>query len=327
VPWTSTFARLGYELALTESPPSPPFPGAIYALDRQALTDLPCARFLPLGRAVPYGEDGFPLDFDDLATSQPGRSVLAAAKLDVDDLGEFLRRHLADRPLASPARFATIASSLSHFFEAYVNELAVGRNIYVVFAGGDDALCVGPLDDILRFVVQIRHSFAEWTAGTTLTLSCGIAAGAASTPVLQLTASAEDALAESKSFADGPKTKDAITVLGQTLSWSEFDAAWELRERLVRIISGDDPVARSLLSHLQALSAIDSASGDPAYGPAVWRAYYHLRRFFERHDLPSSELEDWYGRALARRGARQLALAATLARLATAVSGTGGEGP
>lgn len=329
--WTRVMRKLGYAVRLHERPPNAPVAGAIYALSPGGLSDLPCARSLPAGRYVPRRSDGAVADFRELAGKSAGRRLLAVLKADVDDLGRTFSEHFKrngqppsedNRPAQSASRIATFMRFLSLFFEGRVNYLAENRfpGIYLVFAGGDDLAAVGPWDQMLEFVRQVRSEFAQWTAGNpAFHFSAGISFGDAARPVMAALDDAERLLGLAKSRPG----KNAIALLDdRVLSWDDFEEmmGWynELKE-LVAAAGSEGGVARSLLQRLKRLEALTEARGGKlVYGPELWRAYYALRRFAERYKRTSQQMKDIYDKAFTGYGGLKLAIAARLAEFATA---------
>lgn len=326
--WQRVARTLGYALRLHDRPPEAPFAGAIYALSPKALDDLPCARLLPSGRYVPAEKSGL-LDFEELANRAQGRPLLAVLKADVDDLGRTFATHFQRHggSVQSPSRIASFMRFLSLFFEGRVNELAEldFPNIYVVFAGGDDLAVVGPWNQVLDFAQRIRDEFARWTAENPgFHFSAGISFGDSGRPVMAALDEAERLLGKAK---DQPG-KDAVALLDErVLSWGDFagmmDWSRELR-RLVSAAAAEGGVARSLLQRLKTLDVLtEPRNGKVIFRPELWRAYYSLRRFAERHKAFAKQLDDVYEHALTPNGGLKLAIAARLAEFAT-TRGLGG---
>ncbi|HZQ99791.1 MAG TPA: hypothetical protein VFC93_13355 [Chloroflexota bacterium] len=327
--WTRAFGRLGFRVRLHDDPPPPPFAGALYALDDAAVDALPCARLFPVGKAVPLGEDGAPRDFGELAGAEGGRPALAVAKLDVDNLGNVLRDRFGAARHPTPSRVAAFSALLALFFEGHLNALAASaERVYVVYAGGDDLVCVGPPDAVLRFASAARADFRRWVGGDELTLSGGIALVEPTRPIARALEAAEAALERAKEHVhpDG-RRKDAVVVDDLPMAWPRLEAVLADREQLVAAVRGvarreerGGALARSLLLRLRRLAEIEGPDGRVRYGPAVWRAYYDLSRFADRAEDP--DVRAWlmglYKRALKQGDARRIALAARLAELATA---------
>jgi CRISPR-associated protein Csm1 len=328
--WQVVTRQLGYVLTLHQGAPKHPFQGAIYALSPGALKDVPCARLLPAGRYVPRASDGTVLDFRELAKKSDGRQLLAVLKADVDDLGKTFTEHFrrngsspgqGGRPAQSPSRIVTLMRFLSLFFEGRVNDLAENafRDVYVVFAGGDDLALVGPWDHVLELIKRVRKEFGQWTAGNPdFHFSTGISLGDASRPVIAALDEAERLLGLAKSL----RGKNAVALLDdRVLPWDDFQQAldWyvELKD-LVRGAGAEGGVARSLLQRLKRLEQLSAPQGGKIiYGPELWRTYYSLRRFAERYKHASTQMDSIYQRALTPNGGLKLAIAARLAEFAT----------
>lgn len=325
--WESAFAALGVRVRFWEQPPPPPFGGTLFALDSAALHQVPCARFLPIGRAIPSDPSGAPLDFDALAGQSAGRPGLAVAKVDVDDLGLVLPAHFAGERPAGPARFAAFSTFLSLYFEGYLSDRAASADfpfIYMVYAGGDDLLCAGPPAEVLRFVEEARGRFDIWTGhNPALHFSAGVSVADAHRPVVAGLEAAEQLLAESKAFTRDGLAKNAATLGDWAGTWDEIREVLRLRDQLIQWLGGEGGesggAARSLLHRLQALRELDPGNGTVQYGPALWRAYYDLSRFADRHQALKDDLMELYKSAVRPGRARQVALAARLAEISTAV--------
>lgn len=328
--WQEVARRLGYVLGLHERPPEAPFTGAIYALGPKALEDLPCARLLPTGRHVPLAKDGTPLDFEKLAERSQGRGLLAVLKADVDDLGKTFANHFqrSGGSAQSPSRTTTFMRFLSLFFEGRVNELAEADfpNIYVVFAGGDDLVVVGPWNEVLGFIRKVRQEFGQWTGGNeAFHFSVGLSLGDANRPVVSALQEAEQLLGQAKDRSG----KNAVALLDRrVLAWDDFEEMLGWYEELRNLVPADGEaggVARSLLQRLKRLDALtEPQQGKVVYGPDLWRAYYSLRRFAERYRAVSRRMDSIYERALTKGGGLKLAIAARLAEFATARGTQGG---
>ncbi len=326
--WQAIFQRLGLKVEVRQNPPPAPFRGAIYALDTASLSRLPCARLLPCGRRVPLKRDGGLMEFREIAECAKGKPLLAFLKLDVDDLGDLLRTHFQrnGRELTSPSRLGTFSKFLSLFFEGRLNDLAADEfpQVYMVFAGGDDAVAIGPWDQVLAFAMKARQEFRIWTAeNSAFHFSAGIAFGDSSRPVMRGLEEAERMLDRAKEQPG----KDRVTLFGYAIKWQDLEEVVRWQKELVDLILGTEEgrVARSLLRRLKALEKLVTGrpDGEVKYCPELWRAYYHLKRFAERHRLAKGLTEEIYEKALQQGGALKLAMAARLAEFASWHPGEG----
>ena len=320
--WAALFRQLGYTVRLHEKMPQPPFHGAIYAFSAHLLQALPCARLLPVARRVPTDGAGAPLDFNWIASRASGRQLLAVLKADVDDLGRVLSER-AKKGSDTPSRMLTFSRLLALFFEGRVNDLADREfnDIYLVFAGGDDLLAIGPWDRVLEFATRLRSEFAAWTGqNPAYHFSAGIAFVGARQPVRMAVEEAESLLARAKQR----EGKNAVALLGRVLRWDDLVEVIALQKEFVQKVAGpDSDLPRNLLQVIQEL--FDYAPEDVAlsapYGPWVWRTRYYLNREGERNPGQQGFLDGVYRDWLLKPGSLlKLTIAARLAKWATSSS-------
>lgn len=269
--------------------------------------------------------------FNLLAVLSTGVPRIAVLRMDVDNLGDLFGRGL-HRPagLAGLAVTAALSSALSRFFEGWVGELCRRCNqrgnggIYAVYSGGDDLFLVGSWSLIPELALTIYNDFARYTSNT-VTLSAGITLHHAGYPLYQAAEDAGNALDAAKAYehADGQR-KDAITFLGQTLSWSEFRQAVQLKDELLDLINRGVP--RSVLIAIQTMavrarrSFTRTGTEQVIVGPWVWQGAYQLTRLAERSGSVKSQIEALRERllsaeALAQRAIFPAGLAARWAQL------------
>ncbi|MFQ3662260.1 MAG: type III-A CRISPR-associated protein Cas10/Csm1 [Chloroflexaceae bacterium] len=266
------------------------------ALYRSLERDLDDDSELRAGDARPYNL---------LAEQSEGVRRLGVLRMDVDDLGDLFSRGL-DRPagLAALAVTAALSAALARFFEGWVGELCRRQNrepgggVYAIYSGGDDLFLVGSWDRMPILARRIREDFVAYALGRPphegehppISLSAGIVLVGARYPLYQAADDAATALDQAKTFtrADG-RAKDAITFLGRTLGWEQFDEAERFQRELTDLVqSGGAP--RALLMTIQQLDAgarrghPRTRAGEPqfAFGPWIWRGAYQLTRLVER---------------------------------------------
>jgi CRISPR-associated protein Csm1 len=172
------------------------------------------------------------LTFEEIARQARGRPYLAYLKADVDRLGErfiYGFRRANAPSLDSPARLAHLSRALETFFAGWLEQTVRTRfpACYVVFSGGDDLTIIGPHDQIVRLAWTVNRTFRRFQgypegpsrATDALTLSAGIAFLPMRRPVATAMKLTEEELHTAKTGG-----RNAISLLGRTLSWSEFDA-------------------------------------------------------------------------------------------------------
>jgi CRISPR-associated protein Csm1 len=179
-----------------------------------------------LARHVPL-ERGHPVEFLDLAGQARGDALLGMVKMDVDSLGTAFRKEIdGTGGLAAMARFS---KEVDGFFAGRLNEELDGAkfaSMYTVYAGGDDALFIGPWNVALDFAGHARDRFDAAFRARGLTLSAGIALAKPKRPIRQLAAAAEELLEEAKRMV-APRAeypKDQCAAFGQVWKWEHHDA-------------------------------------------------------------------------------------------------------
>lgn len=200
-----------------------------------------------LANVTPYDADGRILDFDGLASQSRGIERLGILRMDIDNLGRIFSKGI---PNATISRIATISSMIQLFFEGWVHRIAqeFPNKIYAIYSGGDDLFFVGAWDAVMELAWKIREDFEKFTHNDQITLSAGVAIEERKFPLYQAARNAGEALEQAKALPG----KNAINFLGKTLRWTEFQKAYELRQKLCELLHGREgkAIPRSLLTKL-----------------------------------------------------------------------------
>jgi CRISPR-associated protein Csm1 len=165
--------------------------------------------------------------YPDSSTKPVGVPMLGVLKADVDRLGMIFQQGFSDQQ-RTIARTATLSRQIDMFFKGILPnaiktaEADTGfRNIYTIYAGGDDLLLVGPWNTILKFATYMRDKFTDYTCSNpSITISAGIAVVKAGFPLSEAARLSETALESSKN-----KGRNRITIFGQTIGWHEYSQA------------------------------------------------------------------------------------------------------
>lgn len=148
-----------------------------------------------------------------------GTEALGVLKADVDNLGLIfscgLRRY-------SISRLATLSRQMNYYFSVYLPFVLSTReefkDIYTVFAGGDDLFLIGPWNRIVEFTLFLSKSFKDYVCSNTqITLSAGVSVHKPGEPVPSISESAETAIKKSKT-----NKRNSITLFDETVKWQEF---------------------------------------------------------------------------------------------------------
>lgn len=161
------------------------------------------------------------LSFTDKPNKFKGIEALGILKADVDNLGLLFAIGIK-RERLTLSRLATMSRQMNNYFSVFLPyKLKTDerfKNIYTVFAGGDDLFLIGPWNRIIEFAGFLNESFKEYVCkNEKITISAGIALHKPNTPVLTLAETSEHALHASKS-----KGRDSITVFAETAKWNDF---------------------------------------------------------------------------------------------------------
>ncbi len=177
-----------------------------------------------------------------------GVEALGVLKADVDQLGAIMGFGLSPK-MQTVARTVTLSRFLNHFFTAYLpyvfRQAAAGnavdgastafRDIYTVFAGGDDLFLIGPWNHMITFADFLHRRFKAYVGENgNLHLSAGISIHHDQEPVTEMAESAEEALEKSKK-GDGEepgKNRNRITIFGETATWEGFAKLQEIRAQI-----------------------------------------------------------------------------------------------
>lgn len=227
-----------------------------------------------------------------------GFKRLGILRMDVDSMGEIISEGLGEK--ANLARIANLSFMINLFFEGWAAELARKYNreggnetdtVYSIYSGGDDLFFVGAWDRIPELALEIRNDLAMFACHHPgIHASAGIALVGGKYPLYQAAEDAHEALEKSKD-RDG---KNAITFLGQTMSWEQFaNEVKPLADRLKELIK-KDIVPRSLVQRLQRFQIEFQEKQEEArsrgeaetklgeeqvlWGPWNWHAAYYLKR-------------------------------------------------
>jgi CRISPR-associated protein Csm1 len=99
------------------------------------------------------------------------------------------------------------------------------KNIYTVFAGGDDLFLIGPWNAIYALALQLRREFSRYVCGNEdIHFSAGLTLHKSHVPIDLLASSAEEALNSSKKGG-----RHRFTMFSQTTLWSDIDELEKVR--------------------------------------------------------------------------------------------------
>ena len=196
------------------------------------------------------------VEFTELVKKSKGIERLAVLRADIDNLGTLFQTGFEDRRFINidgekePYKFVRFSKTvvlsryLSDFFKRVINlilerknlideknelfkeycniitertkEKTDGRNIVLVYSGGDDVFAIGTWNDIIEFSVDLRTAFKEFSSDR-VTLSAGIGFFDENYPIFQMAQKTGELEKIAKSYNEneiGKTTKDAIALFG-----------------------------------------------------------------------------------------------------------------
>ncbi|MCC6840347.1 MAG: type III-A CRISPR-associated protein Cas10/Csm1 [Flavobacteriales bacterium] len=274
----------GYRLAFSHEPSPVTKADHAYTLDNRNGTGA-----LAWARHVPMDAQGRPLDFEALAAKAAGMPALGILKADGDSMGAHMNQLLQQSGWEGIRTLSKqLADQFSTGLDTLLNQPA-WKDIYVVFAGGDDMLLVGPWDRILRFAGVFRNAFHERFGAVGLTLSAGVAVVKPRHPIAAAVALADEALDRAKTEAaiGAILPKDQIAAFGQVWKWKDHNAVLDHAERLARWVSAGT-MPRGWLHRFNGLMQDHLADTG---GLATAHMAYHIGRNLPKANAPGEDGE------------------------------------
>lgn len=180
-----------------------------------------------------------------------GLEALGILKADVDNLGLLLSCGLSEERYTI-SRLATLSRQFHLYFSLYIPHLLrtdpLFRDVYTVFAGGDDLFLIGPWNRVLELARVLRGSFANYVCNNRdITFSAGVCVEKPHRPVDKMAEQAEATLAESKS-----RGRARLTVFGVTSTWEEVERLSGIRETMRQWLT-DGWITKAMLYRLNHL--------------------------------------------------------------------------
>ena len=262
------------------------------------------------------------IEFSDLVKKSKGIERLAVLRADIDNLGTLFQTGFEDRGFVNIdgekesykfVRFSktvVLSRYLSDFFKRVINlilerknltdeknelfkeycniitertkEKTEGRNIVLVYSGGDDVFAIGTWNDIIEFSVDLRTAFKEFSSDR-VTLSAGIGFFDENYPIFQMAQKTGELEKLAKSYNEneiGKTAKDAIALFGV-----------EKNDKLNHIYKWDDFIGKVLnekYSYLKSrISLKENEETEKVFvGKSKWYSLMNLIRsqFEEKED-------------------------------------------
>ncbi|PLV58074.1 type III-A CRISPR-associated protein Cas10/Csm1 [Thermotoga sp. KOL6] len=108
-------------------------------------------------------------ELDKIAQEAPGEKI-ASLLVDVDNLGNIFGKGLRVKTLS---RYSTLSRLMNFFFKERVANIVEGKNLTVIYSGGDDLYLIGGWNDVLDVAKEMREEFSKFTMNDSITFSAG----------------------------------------------------------------------------------------------------------------------------------------------------------
>ena len=236
-------------------------------------------------------QDDHTASFGGLARAACGAQLIGCLRMDVDNLGKIFSDDLEEFNLEN---LALLSRLLNLFFKVYLNRICAGdlgkksdgnkieptditqknypqnkgRNVSIIYSGGDDLFIAGAWDEISELSFDIQRCFASFSG---LGISGAVTLYRPDYPLYQMAKSSEEALAEAKGFQ--LSSEDAPMKNRVALFYSPYDkhksetmneqaardakgGKYNYENKLIYAIEWHNPVTLGLVKDFVALSEV-----------------------------------------------------------------------
>ncbi len=243
--------------------------------------------------------EGEGLDFEEIASLSDGDDLLGVLRMDVDHLGAIFS--IGVEP-SSPSRIAELSGRIDAFFSAWLPNRCrlltrewqeslgegderkglVDNAFYLVYAGGDDLMVVGPWNLTLDLAWHIRNDFTCYCGGNpNMTISAGIIFVKPKFPIYRFAVLSGEAEERAKSLG-----RNCITAFNTTVAWDDYRSALKFGKELMKAVN-DKEVPRTFLHFLWRLYRDHKEGKDPMWVPLL---HYAIARRLKKEIVEQLQL-------------------------------------
>lgn len=200
-----------------------------------------------------------------------GTSALMTLKGDVDNLGTIFQKGLSEPTFA---KMAMLSRQMNQFFSLWLPAYCQqhSKNMYTVFAGGDDFFLIGPWYSTQKLAHHMQQAFEKYVAkNPDIHFSAGMVMTKVGIPVPRLGNLAEEALEKSKKI---DSSKNAITIFNRTVKWADWQNLCDLEEEIHRLAEGYQ-ISTSYFYSL--IRLCEQANDEKHIENSMWRSRFYYR--------------------------------------------------
>ncbi len=179
-------------------------------------------------------------ELEDLAERSIGKQLIAALRMDVDNLGEMFSKKIIEKH-RNILNIASISRFLTLFFKYYLNHICSGeygieqtqissdnsikkRNVDIIYSGGDDLFILGAWNETAELAFDIHSAFDRFTGhNKNITISGGLTLHKHDYPVYQIANMSKKAEQEAKNNETDNIKKNSICLF--------FNEGWKIKEK------------------------------------------------------------------------------------------------
>ena len=240
-----------------------------------------------------------------------GQVALMTLKGDVDNLGMLFQQGLQEPTFA---KMAALSRQMNAFFAIWLPAVCKAdfRNVYTVFAGGDDFFLIGPWHSTQKLAARMAAEFKTYVAENEgITFSAGMVMSKPGLSLHTLASQAEEALDEAKgnSLPDTKERKNALVLYGERVRWPDWSKVQAAQDQLDDVRDAYNLSTGYVYGLLQ-LITLAADTKNPEH--AMWRSRfaYRTRRYVE-------SMRDKQGQSLSKeqKNAAQIRLGETFAAI------------
>lgn len=188
---------------------------------------------------VPKNTLGDVATFEEITQKSKGAKKLGVFKADLDNLGILISAGLSnEQDSYALADYLNVSRTLEQFIGQQLTSIAVTKypNVYTVFSGGDDIFILAPWSDVLKFSLDIKQSFDQFTNyNPNITISAGIVIARKKTPISLLAEQADEALSLAKEepcfYSNREYGRNQVCISNTLVEWENISDIEQLAEQ------------------------------------------------------------------------------------------------